>query len=72
MADLDGKFSIQAATGDKLRFSYTGYGPDLVLGAETTLNVVLEQATILLDELVVVGYGKAKKSDLRLVFHFRR
>jgi len=65
ITDLDGNFSIQAATGEQLRISYTGFESlTVAVGTETTLNLVLEQATILLDELVVVGYGKAKKSDL--------
>ena len=65
VTDLDGNFSIRAATGESLRFSYTGYeSQTVVLGDQTNLRIVLEEGAILLDELVVVGYGKARKSDL--------
>lgn len=63
--DIDGKFSIEAASGETLLFSYTGYeAKSVVLGNEITLNMVMEQGAVLLDELVVVGYGTQKKSDL--------
>ncbi|HMQ61140.1 MAG TPA: TonB-dependent receptor [Flavilitoribacter sp.] len=65
VTDIDGNFSIQAATGEKLRISYTGYEPLLAeVTAESRYSLVLSSTAVLLDELVVVGYGTAKKSDL--------
>ncbi len=64
LTDLDGNFSIDAKQGDVLVFSYTGFTPkEIKIGAETTLNVSLEEG-VLIDEIVVVGYGSQKKSDL--------
>ena len=65
VSDAGGNFSIQAAKGETLRISYTGHTTQvIVLADETSLNVVLEPAALLLEETVVVGYGTAKKSDL--------
>lgn len=62
---VDGSYSIMAATGEKLRFTYTGYETKtLTLGAETTLDVEMEISSTILNETVVVGYGTVKKSDL--------
>ena len=65
VTDYNGDYAIQATTGDILRFSYTGFEPkNVTLSAETVLNVVLESTSELLDEIVVIGYGTQKKSDL--------
>ncbi|GJM32815.1 MAG: SusC/RagA family TonB-linked outer membrane protein [Saprospiraceae bacterium] len=65
VTDVDGNFSIQASSGESLRISYTGYETQaIVLGEQTKLALTLEPTAVLLDELVVVGYGTSKKSDL--------
>jgi TonB-dependent starch-binding outer membrane protein SusC len=65
VTDFNGNYSIQAATGETIRISYTGFETKtIVLSAEIVLNVVLEPASELLDEIVVIGYGTQKKSDL--------
>ncbi len=62
--DFDGNYTIQAETGATLQFSYIGYAPkEIVLGTQTQLNVTLE-ADNELEEVVVIGYGTQRKSDL--------
>ncbi len=65
ITDLDGNFTIEASSGETLRFSYTGYdAKTFLLGNETTINIVLAPAAVVLEELIVVGYGTARKRDL--------
>ena len=65
ITDIDGKFQLDAKSGDELSFSYIGYKTkSLTLGSATTLTIYLEQNTSLLDEVVVVGYGQQKRSNL--------
>ncbi len=65
ITDFDGNFSIEAASGERLQISYTGYETQTIdLGAEVNLKLTLESASVVLDELVVVGYGTSRKSDL--------
>ena len=62
--DIDGNYSIEANAGDVLAFSYTGMQLQrITVGAQTTINVVME-SNIKLDEIVVIGYGTQKKSHL--------
>ena len=62
--DFDGNFSIQAEEGQTLVFSFVGMTTQEVVIASNTLNIVLESTNLGLDEVVVVGYGVQKKSDL--------
>lgn len=65
VTDLDGQFSLVVADNATLVFSYTGYtSQEIVVGAQTTINVTLKTDTKQLDGVVVIGYGTAKKSDL--------
>ncbi len=63
--DFDGKFSISTKDGDVLIFSFLGYSTrEVVVEGDTPLAVVLEQDATLLDDIIVVGYGVQKKSDV--------
>lgn len=65
VSDLDGSFTIEAAEGDVLVISYTGYlSKEVTIGKQTQLNIQLEEDAQQLEEVVVIGYGTAKKSDL--------
>lgn len=65
VTDFDGSFSIDAPSDAALVFSYTGYtDQEILVKSQTTLNVVMTTNTELLDEVVVIGYGKQKKSDI--------
>lgn len=63
ITDLDGLFQLQANQGDVLTVSFIGYKTQEVPAA-ASLNVILKDDTELLDEVVVIGYGSVKKSDL--------
>jgi TonB-linked SusC/RagA family outer membrane protein len=65
VTDADGHFSIEATPGDVLVFSYVGYlAQEVEVADQTVINIRLDLAFESLDELVVIGYGYAKKSDL--------
>jgi len=62
--DFDGRFTLKAAPGQKLLFSFVGYVPQtVVVGQQSNLKIALVQQTQGLDEVVVIGYGTVKKSD---------
>lgn len=64
-SDMDGKFTLEAPQGATLVISYIGYHPqEIKVRKRTTLNIILKEDNQLLDEVVVVGYGTVKKSDL--------
>jgi len=63
--DADGNFSIAASDGAVLVFSFVGYtSQEITVGAQTTVNVSLQSDVTALSEVVVIGYGSVKKSDL--------
>ena len=65
VTDFDGNFSITAKSGDVLVASYIGYATQEVnVGSATTIKITLKQDLESLDEVVIVGYGTQKKSDL--------
>lgn len=62
--DFDGNFTIQASPDDVLLFTYIGYTPqEITVGNQTQIIVTLEAGNKL-DEVVVIGYGTQRKSDL--------
>ncbi len=65
MTDLDGRFSLKI-TGEveNIEVSYVGYATQrIAVGAKSNIAVALQTGE-LLDEVVVVGYGKIRKSDV--------
>lgn len=63
--DQQGDFTINAPSSSRLIFSFTGYVPkEITVGKQSDINVTLEQANVAMGEVVVVGYGTQKKSDL--------
>jgi TonB-linked SusC/RagA family outer membrane protein len=63
--DGDGKYTINAKTGDVLVFSYLGkLTQNITVSPDGRIDVTLHDDTKALDEVVVVGYGTMKKSDL--------
>ncbi|MCD8194317.1 MAG: TonB-dependent receptor [Tannerellaceae bacterium] len=66
ITDFDGNFSLSGVnTGDVISASYIGYLPqEVTVGNQNVLNIVLKSDTQTLDEVVVVGYGIQKKSDI--------
>jgi TonB-linked SusC/RagA family outer membrane protein len=65
VSDFDGMYSIEASSEDTIVFSYVGYvTQEIVVGSKTTINVSLKEDLNSLEEVVVIGYGTVKKSDL--------
>ena len=63
--DFDGKFTLSVKPGATLVISYIGYiTKEVKVGNQTSLTINLEEDKKLLDEVVVVGYGTMKKSDI--------
>ena len=64
--DFDGNYSIEVPSASSvLVFSYLGYiTKEVTVGNQTTINITLEEDEQSLDEIIVVGYGTQKKSDL--------
>lgn len=63
--DFDGKFAIDAAPKSILVISFIGMNDTSVeVGNKKTLNVILQSSSQALEEVVVVGYGTKKKSDV--------
>lgn len=65
ITDIDGNFIINVASGATLEISYIGYVTQTVkITNQTSLDIVLKEDSETLEEVVVVGYGTMKKSDL--------
>ncbi|MDZ7936110.1 MAG: TonB-dependent receptor [Emticicia sp.] len=63
--DAKGLYKVPASPNSTLVFSYVGYqAKEVVVGNQTIVNVVLESADNSLNEVVVLGYGTVRKSDL--------
>lgn len=62
--DVDGKYEILAEKGQVLQFSYIGYKSKEVTIDRNVINVALDEDRTLLDDVVVVGYGTMKRSDI--------
>ncbi|WP_278542909.1 TonB-dependent receptor [Parabacteroides johnsonii] len=62
---MDGKFTLNVSPNATLMLSYIGYkAQEIAVNNRTQYNVVLDEDTEALDEVVVVGYGTMKKSSL--------
>lgn len=65
ITDFDGKFTLQVTEGASLEISYIGFKTQqLIASSGQILPITLKEDTEVLDEVVVVGYGIQKKSDL--------
>jgi TonB-linked SusC/RagA family outer membrane protein len=65
MTNINGEFTLNAPSDGILQVSYIGYVTEKVpVNGQTKINISLTEDTKLLDEVMVVGYGTIKKSDL--------
>ena len=64
VTDIDGNFTLNAEPGAKLQISYIGYETQEVTAAKNVVVTLQEDAGKSLNEVVVIGYGRARKSDL--------
>jgi TonB-linked SusC/RagA family outer membrane protein len=62
--DFEGNYELKCAMGNDLIISFMGFKSQTITVASWTLNFTLEDDTELLDELIVVGYGVQKKSNM--------
>ena len=63
ITDLDGNFTLSVPANSTLKITYIGYKPVTVKSA-TIVNVLLEEDTQMVDEVVVTGYTTQRKADL--------
>ena len=63
VTDVDGSFSLEVPQGASLRFSYIGY-ESIEIAARPEMKVELKESKVMLDEVVVIGYGTVKRKDL--------
>ncbi len=65
MTNINGEFTLNAPADGILHVSYIGYVSEKVaINGQTKFNIILSEDNKLLDEVMVVGYGTIKKSDL--------
>ncbi|MDE6355383.1 MAG: TonB-dependent receptor plug domain-containing protein, partial [Prevotella sp.] len=63
ITDIDGNFSINAAPGTELTFTYLGMSAQ-TMKAANNMAIVMKDDDNALNEVVVIGYGQVKKNDL--------
>ena len=65
VTDFDGNFTLNVSPGATIVVSYIGYETkEVKVGNQSALDITLKEDNALLDEVVVVGYGTMKKSDI--------
>ena len=65
VTDYEGKFSINASPDATLVVSFVGFETqEVAIGGRTTVNIELQEDIVTLNDVVVVGYGTQKKSDI--------
>ena len=63
-SDLDGKFTLSVPQNSTLTFSYIGFTTQEVKATEKPLVITLHEKNLKINEVVVIGYGTMRKSDL--------
>lgn len=62
--DIDGNYTISAPSDGYLIFSYVGYDTqEVAVNGRTTIDITMKENSVMLDEVVAIGYGTVKKSD---------
>lgn len=65
VTDMEGNFSVVTSSQATLRFTYVGYQTqDIAVKGQKSIFITMEEDKKLVDEVVVVGYGSVKKSNL--------
>ena len=65
ITNIDGKYSLKVPVGKSLQYSYVGYVTQTVkVGDKTVMDIVMQENSKALDEVVVVGYAVQKKVNL--------
>ena len=62
--DFDGNYRLEVDANGSIVVSYVGYNTQTIaVNGQTTINVTLQENTVMLQEVVAIGYGVVKKSD---------
>ena len=64
VSDIDGNFALEVGANATLEISYIGYKTLEVKASQKPMNITMVEDAEVLDEVVVVGYGSQRKSDL--------
>ena len=65
VSDIDGSFKLQVEESAVLVFSYAGFTTqEVAVAGQTNLKITLQTDIAIIEEVVVIGYGTVKKSDL--------
>lgn len=65
VTNMDGKYTLEVNKGNTLTFSLIGMQTqDIKIANQSIINIIMHESAIELDEVVAIGYGTAKKSDL--------
>ena len=65
ITDIDGNFELDVKSGDILVISYIGYATqELTVFQQNNITIALKQESVLLNQVVVVGYGSQRKVDI--------
>lgn len=65
VTDVDGQFSLSVSPGAVIAISYIGYSTrEIAITRDTTITIELSTEEILLDQVVIVGYGTQRKADI--------
>ena len=65
ITDIDGNFTLNVPSNSTIVISFVGYKTqEISVAGKTQINVTMKEDTEMLDEVVVVGYGQMKRSDL--------
>lgn len=65
LANADGRFAIDVSSGQTLTFSFMGYtNQEIPITNQTTVNVTLESKSVAINEIVLIGYGVQRRSDV--------
>lgn len=65
ISDVDGKFYISVSANAVLQVSYIGYEmQEIPVGNQTTLQIIMKEDLLTLEDVVVIGYGVQRKKDV--------
>jgi TonB-linked SusC/RagA family outer membrane protein len=65
ITDFNGNFSVEAPSNATLNISYVGYVPqNIKVNGQSNINITLKEDAQMLNDVIVVGYGTMKKSDI--------
>jgi len=64
ITDVSGRYTVNAAQGSKIVFSYIGMEKQEITVTGRVINVILQSDSKMLNEVVAIGYGTAKRADL--------